>query len=184
MEWNDGKEFGEMRARQDGSGGFTTQKWPYDLWLEYKAISEFLKWEPEEANLDFTVLERNENMSVTDLAPEAPRLEVVGLSATTVVEKRVLAIGFVYNAAFSGDVAGTVTIPNMPQPPEGKTYKVLWHNPWSGKPIGQWTATGVTLRDKTLLLTLPSFSGSVSQQPDGTEVDDKNDLAFRVKIDG
>jgi hypothetical protein len=163
MKWSDGKEFGEMRKRPPAADGFTAEKYPYDLWKEYKAVGDFLKHDPKP---NFSALNRNSNATTTNAG-----IKVFSLASTTT------AIGYVYNSELTGDKVADITLTNF----GAGAYQVLWFNPWSGVKIGDWIDAGVVGADKKLTFKLRSFAQSVTAQDAAVFVRDKNDIAFKIR---
>ncbi|MFH1131368.1 MAG: hypothetical protein V1754_08540, partial [Pseudomonadota bacterium] len=171
MKWSDGKEFGEMRARPPSADGFTATKFPYNLWLEYQAVSVFVSAAPKP---DLAVLRRNATAACSN-----SQVQVICLSEAN------SAIGFVYNAALEFEAngnlkpctrTGTISIPGMGT----GGYEVCWYNTWTGQAIGGgWQA--VNNAGGTISFALPSFAESRSKQPAGTFVRDANDIAFKLR---
>lgn len=98
----------------------------------------------------------------------------------------IAAIGFVYDAGFTAGEKGlTIQIENMPDP-EGRKYKVLWYNTWTGEKLtadADWSETNVTYAGGELSFPVAQFSLCQSTQPQATvHTDDKHDVAFKVRV--
>jgi hypothetical protein len=174
VEWNDGKEFGEMKARKAGTDNYTAALYPLDNFAEIRALKKFMT---QQAPLDLGKLAP---MPTDKFTLEGANLKGRGLKASDSSS----CVGWIYNSAGTGNVAGAkVKIKGMDAT---ATYKVRWFNTWTGAPIGAgWEAVAnqagtltVAVKDLTL-----STDGAEDHFADDSDVDikhDRNDIAFKV----
>jgi hypothetical protein len=128
MDWDDGKEFGELRWRKR-KGIFDRQSYPIDHTAEIKALRRFLK------GLD------PDGLAGCD-EPKAPvtcRAKPGGTAIVCALHgvKRDRIVGWVY-----------ATEPACTLAPKGLapgTYRVTWHDPWTGSEIAGVAARTVTV---------------------------------------
>jgi hypothetical protein len=174
VKWNDGKEFGEMRWRTDGTDNFGKATYPVDNFAEVIALREFLLG-PDNP-LDFSTLAP----APADLTADNAALKGHILRS----ENKSVCAGWLYNSQGSGNLAGVkVTIKGLKAT---TTYTVIWYNTWTGKKIMQATG-GPSNADGQLEFDLydltASRDGKADQWKDNDDADimfDRNDIAFKL----
>ena len=171
MDWDDGKEFGELRWRAR-RGAFHRTRYPIDNTASIKALREFLGGTSPEA-------------TVPCIRSESP-VKITGDAATRACALYSPAdfptvLGWVFTAADRP----RVTLTGLP---EGE-YELTWYDPWTGRPVPdipvvrRRAAEGVLVLDiREPLRRLQRYARAF---PDDTRDDRGADIAFKlIRLDG
>ncbi len=165
MEWNDGKEFGELRWRTR-PGPFSRKNYPIDLPRELTALRRFLAGhEPG----DF-VSGQGLDPRIHCMAGESVRLHTLHHRTQDIV------LGWLYGD--QGDAEFTVS------GLEGGRYRLTWFDPWTGRPLPNSQEFDVQPQD-----TIAVSAGHILQQmqaghpsfPWSTRYPKGNDVAFKLQ---
>ena len=117
MDWDDGKQFGELRWRER-EGIFDRQHYPIDHTAELKALRRFLgKLNPDE-------------LASCSAADAKVKLKAAGRLRAFALFRRGDVHG-VYGWIFSPDGSGKFSIKGLKK----SAYRLTWYDPWTGDPI-------------------------------------------------
>ena len=144
LEWNDGKEFGEMRTRPPDTDPF--KDYPFNNLMEIDALRRFVT-EPG-SPVDLAA-----GFSLSEAAAEHdPNTQAIASTCGGARNGQVAGILWVYNKIAQAHLP-TVEL-NVAGLKPGATYAVRWYNTWTGAPITQWRQAGRASLDGTLTVRL------------------------------
>jgi len=165
MDWDDGKQFGELRWRKR-KGIFDREHYPIDHVAQLRALRRFLKGlRPEDV---VSCAARNARVRCVAGAPRR-------LHALHSIEQPDAVYGWLYSTG----KAARFRIEGL-QP---GTYRLTWHDPWTGEPAGE--AQSVTVRHGAAITlsagpALAKLRAAAKPFPAESRLAKGNDVAFKL----
>jgi hypothetical protein len=172
FDWNDGKEFGEMKWR-DRDGEFSKENYPIDLYAELANVQRFLD---------------GEDISRYTPLPDDTVTATDGLTVWCIADstQRLLGWAFIDSEEVSVTDELSLTVsgldPNI-------TYHTQWYNTWTGEKTGDPVSRSTDDNGQLVFVVGEFLAGSVIKPETGPNDfennpddwhDDGKDVAFKI----
>lgn len=159
MDWDDGKEFGELRWR-DKPGAFDRERYPVDNAGQVTALRRFL------AGLDPAALTAAGGRIRLGASPGVRAAALVSRASPDAVH------GWAWAAGGRGTLAIAGLVPG--------TYRLTWVDPWTGETCGTQPVVVMTGVELTLTPVLAALRAAAPAFPMMGRADRGKDVAFHL----